>query len=172
MLRDDARRAVFDAHGYDGLARSEAYQAESVLDAWPGEVFEWFFKGEDPEDRDYLLTESLEQRRHERGIDDEAHALLSDVEDDDGDSDAAPAVGPGARADDDDDDDADDDDAADDDDDDDELPPECIRGCSTRERSARSADDVLPPPPLLLGMGLPFARPPNAAASARFGPLV
>ncbi len=175
ILRDDARRAVYDSHGFDGLVKSEAYQAQSVLESRPGEVFDAFFEGEDPEDREYLLTESLEAGRTEKGVVDDARALLSDVDDaaDEGEEDDE------SDDDDEDDENEDDDDKEDqgeDDEDDEELPPDVIRGCSSRSARDACGDtaDQPPLPPFAVGSGLEALlkdgmRGANAASRARFG---
>ena len=54
-LKDPHRREIYDKLGYQGLAGSEQYAAESVFEVDPAAHFEAFFSGADPEDRDYLL---------------------------------------------------------------------------------------------------------------------
>ena len=55
ILRDRERTAVLDAHGWRALVRHESYLSEDVFDCDPWDVYERFFAGEDPADREYLL---------------------------------------------------------------------------------------------------------------------
>ena len=55
VLKDTERARVYDEHGYGALVKSESYLEDDVFDADPWDVYERFFKGEDEEDREYLL---------------------------------------------------------------------------------------------------------------------
>jgi len=58
VLKDDEKRRIYDECGWKHLRQSESYQAFSVFDADPNQVFEDFFAGKEEEDRDYLLMNS------------------------------------------------------------------------------------------------------------------
>ena len=55
VLRQAERARILDEHGYQALVKSESYLEEDVFDADPWEVYDRFFRGEDEEDRQYLL---------------------------------------------------------------------------------------------------------------------
>ena len=78
VLKDKERRRLYDDHGLLGLRRSEAYQQESVFDDEEGDahepfgMYEAFFRGDDPNDRQYLLLNGPEAMSDDsEGDDDE-----------------------------------------------------------------------------------------------------
>ena len=54
-LKDRARLRIYAQHGWVGLKRSETYSEHSVFEECPYEVYDRFFEGVDPDDREYLL---------------------------------------------------------------------------------------------------------------------
>ncbi|CAD7953196.1 unnamed protein product [Amoebophrya sp. A25] len=58
VLRDPARRQIYEDLGFDALQKSEAYAESSVFDISPRAEFNKFFAGVREEDRDYLLMNS------------------------------------------------------------------------------------------------------------------
>jgi len=61
VLKDAARFQVYLASGFRGLRASEGYQEESVFDADPCEVYDDFFAGRDPADREFLLLNGADR---------------------------------------------------------------------------------------------------------------
>jgi len=55
VLKDPERRRIYDECGLAGLRQSEKCYEESVLDKDAFEVYDSFFNGDDPDDRDFLL---------------------------------------------------------------------------------------------------------------------
>lgn len=55
VLKDPERRRIYDENGLAALRKSEECYEQSVFDQDASEVFESFFRGDDPEDRDFLL---------------------------------------------------------------------------------------------------------------------
>lgn len=90
VLRDAERRRIYDSGGFERLRAAEAYQAESVFDLDARDVSNAFFKGSDPEDRNFLLLNSNDafdeeaydercERRRLAGADAEGSATGGDV---------------------------------------------------------------------------------------------
>eukprot|EP00931_Biecheleriopsis_adriatica_P001517 TRINITY_DN10188_c0_g1_i2.p1 TRINITY_DN10188_c0_g1~~TRINITY_DN10188_c0_g1_i2.p1 ORF type:complete len:480 (-),score=157.30 TRINITY_DN10188_c0_g1_i2:67-1506(-) len=55
VLKDPERRRIYDECGFVGLKQSEACYEESIFEQDAFEVFDAFFSGTDPEDREFLL---------------------------------------------------------------------------------------------------------------------
>lgn len=55
VLKDPERRRIYGECGMVALRKSEACYEQSVFDQDAFEVYEVFFRGDDPEDRDFLL---------------------------------------------------------------------------------------------------------------------
>mmetsp|Transcript_27140 Transcript_27140/g.57638 ORF Transcript_27140/g.57638 Transcript_27140/m.57638 type:complete len:529 (-) Transcript_27140:70-1656(-) len=55
VLKDPERKAIYDDWGVVGLRKSEACYEESIFEKDAFEVYDAFFSGQDPEDRDFLL---------------------------------------------------------------------------------------------------------------------
>eukprot|EP00927_Polykrikos_kofoidii_P035581 TRINITY_DN30141_c0_g1_i1.p1 TRINITY_DN30141_c0_g1~~TRINITY_DN30141_c0_g1_i1.p1 ORF type:complete len:929 (+),score=245.78 TRINITY_DN30141_c0_g1_i1:72-2858(+) len=55
-LKDPERKRIYDECGLSGLRRSESYAAEPLFENDPFQIHDAFFSGDDPEDRDFLLS--------------------------------------------------------------------------------------------------------------------
>ena len=96
VFKDVEKFRIYRDHGYEGLVKSEAHAENDVFDLEPFAVYESFFAGEDPEDREYLLLNGAEPESESDDdvavADDDAagaHAngSISESDDDDDDDD-------------------------------------------------------------------------------------
>mmetsp|Transcript_14552 Transcript_14552/g.39970 ORF Transcript_14552/g.39970 Transcript_14552/m.39970 type:complete len:620 (-) Transcript_14552:21-1880(-) len=67
VLKDAERKRVYDECGLECLRKSEDCQQESIFDADAFDVYEGFFEGRDPEDRDFLLMNGTDDASDEEG---------------------------------------------------------------------------------------------------------
>jgi len=75
-LKDDARREIYDKHGHAGLAKSEEYAERNVFHEDPIAVYDAFYEGVDPADKEYLL---LHASTHPSDSEGEDEALPPEV---------------------------------------------------------------------------------------------
>eukprot|EP00997_Jenningsia_sp_PLL12_P008105 NODE_4829_length_624_cov_57.234783_g4156_i0.p1 GENE.NODE_4829_length_624_cov_57.234783_g4156_i0~~NODE_4829_length_624_cov_57.234783_g4156_i0.p1 ORF type:complete len:189 (+),score=74.42 NODE_4829_length_624_cov_57.234783_g4156_i0:43-567(+) len=87
VLKDPDLRRIYDTLGYWGVRKSEEYSEYSVFECDPYQVYDDFFEGKDPEDRDYLLLNGnahlseSEQSEDEEKFLDLANALSKEAGD-------------------------------------------------------------------------------------------
>eukprot|EP00928_Gymnodinium_smaydae_P002802 TRINITY_DN11015_c0_g4_i1.p1 TRINITY_DN11015_c0_g4~~TRINITY_DN11015_c0_g4_i1.p1 ORF type:complete len:611 (-),score=206.25 TRINITY_DN11015_c0_g4_i1:287-2119(-) len=84
-LKDPERKRIYDECGLTGLRQSESYAAESLFDFDAFDVYDRFFSGEDPEDRDFLLmnggrpAEWSDDESEASGAEEEADPILAEA---------------------------------------------------------------------------------------------
>jgi len=60
ILKDEEKRRIYNTHGWTGIVQSERYQEYDAFDTDPYVVYENFFAGVDPEDKEYLMLNGTE----------------------------------------------------------------------------------------------------------------
>jgi len=79
VMKDAERKRIYDECGLAALRKSESYYEEPLFEKDAFEVYDSFFSGEDPEDREFLLMNGGGQVEWS---DDEGYASVSEHEDD------------------------------------------------------------------------------------------
>ena len=97
-LKNSALSKIYVQHGWDGLRRSESYSERSVFEECPYEVYDRFFDGSNPDDREYLLLNGNAHLSEEDEEEEECTSVAEpdrdeDAEDDDGDDKGAQSDG-------------------------------------------------------------------------------
>lgn len=60
ILKDEGRREIYDKHGFHVLKQSEDYMEPNVFEMDAFEIYDSFFEGTDPLDREYFLLNGNE----------------------------------------------------------------------------------------------------------------
>mmetsp|Transcript_87959 Transcript_87959/g.138860 ORF Transcript_87959/g.138860 Transcript_87959/m.138860 type:complete len:749 (+) Transcript_87959:42-2288(+) len=81
VFKDPERKRIYDECGLEGLRKSESCYAEPIFEKDAFEVYEAFFAGEDPEDREFLLMNGAGQDdwSDDEGSEGENDAELDDL---------------------------------------------------------------------------------------------
>jgi len=77
VFKDAEKFRIYRDHGFVGLVKSEAYAEDDVFDLDPFAVYDSFFAGDDPEDREYLLLNGAEPESDSEPPSDVAETLIA-----------------------------------------------------------------------------------------------